>query len=575
MTEESRKQSRTSQVSPALFVVIASAAVLACSGGRNGGARLDANGVDGTVDGEPNTTAIDGSAGDGGIDGTVDGAMSPGSEGYEVLVDPYGHNPLAAVVNLLGITASEVQAVGVVVSGQGGSVDFQKNYSAEAIDRFGFHAAGLPFLQAGYPVPVVGLYANRSNEVRISLDLLAGGRADWVLAIETRMAKPGESVWTPTIRVNAVDANRMEPGWTVAELNMESTSSNWSRPIAFDEQGAIRWAMRLDLPWRETNAFFRTSAGTLLTGSVDTIVEVDMLGRLLRTVPISGYWFHHEILQLPGGNVLVAASKDDTATIEDRVLDVDYTSGKLAQEWDMARVLDPTRTVFVDTQGVAALPGDWIHINGLAYSEADDALIVSGRHQGVAKVDRAGNLIWLLSPHRGWKAPQSDRLLTAIDATGAPYPSNVQTGRAAAADGSFDWPFGQHAPVLLPNGDLLLFDNGANRHFTGGCASSRAVIYRVDAASLTVRQVGQFALDTSVSSCYVSNASQLQVTGNVLIQPGGLQKAPGFAAVREVSTEVASDGTVAFGTVVFDATVDMSMVKTGTTYSYRGHRWRF
>jgi hypothetical protein len=29
-----------------------------------------------------------------------------------------------------------------------------------------------------------------------------------------------------------------------------------------------------------------------------------------------------------------------------------------------------------------------------------------------------------------------------------PYPANVQNGKVAAADGSFDWPFGQHSPVL-------------------------------------------------------------------------------------------------------------------------------
>ena len=372
----------------------------------------------------------------------------------------------------------------------------------------------------------------------------------------------------------------MEPGWTVAELNLESDAINWTRPIAFDEQGAIRWALRLDLPWRETNAFYRSSDGSFLTGSVDAIVEVSELGRILRTIELPGYWFHHEMLQIThdqASSILVAASKDDSSTIEDRVLEVDKTGGGLVLEWDLAQVFDPTRTVFVDTQGMAALPGDWLHVNGVAYAEADDSLIVSGRHQGVAKIDRAANLVWLLAPHRDWKAPQSDRLLTAVDATGVAYPANVQDGRVAATDGSFDWPFGQHSPVLLSNNDLLLFDNGANRHFGGGCSSSRAVIYRVDEVAMTVRQIGQLVLDKSKSSCYVSNTYQLPVTGHILVQPGGIQQSgmSRSAYVAEVTTNVASDGSLSFGAVVFDATLDLSMLAKGSAYSYRGHRWRF
>ena len=43
-----------------------------------------------------------------------------------------------------------------------------------------------------------------------------------------------------------------------------------------------------------------------------------------------------------------------------------------------------------------------------------------------------------------------------------------------------------------------------------------------------------------------------------------------------VTTQVADDGTVTFGTVVFDATLDMNVIPSNYfAYSYRGHRWVF
>ena len=540
--------------------------------GGNLPALIDAGAIGGM---QSATTAATGGVVDTGAGfGPGDGASLVDVSGYDVMVDPYGHNPLAAVVNLHGIVETQVQEVKVVVKGQGGARDFEKIYSPGQTDLHRFDTSDLTFPEAGYKVPMVGLYADQVNEVHILVSLLDQGYADITLSIETHLTNPGDAVWAPSIQVNTAIPDLMEPGWTVAEISLESDPTYWTRPIAFDEQGAIRWVLRLDLPWRETNALCRSLDGNFLTGSVDTIVEVNELGRILREIQLPGYWLHHELLQIlsgHAGNILVAASKEDASTIEDRVLEVSNTSGDIVQEWDMANVLDPTRTVFVDTQGMSALPGDWIHVNGLAYSDADDSLIISGRHQGVAKVDRAGDLVWVLAPNRGWKTPQSDKLLTAVDAAGVSYPASVQNGRAAATDGSFDWPFGQHSPVLLPNHDLLLFDNGANRHFAGGCSFSRAVIYRIDEAALTVRQMGQFVLDSSKSSCFVSNTYQLPVTGNFLIQPGSLQLSSTLRSsiVTEVTTMVAGDGTVTFGNVVFDATLNMS------AYSYRGHRWKF
>lgn len=106
---------------------------------------------------------------------------------------------------------------------------------------------------------------------------------------------------------------------------------------------------------------------------------------------------------------------------------------------------------------------------------------------------------------------------------------------------------------------------------------SRAVIYRIDEAAMTIRQMGQFVLSGAESSCFVSNTHLLPFTGNLFIQPGSafFDTGSSTAVVKEIAAQFTDDG-VSFGAVVFDATVNMSLLQAGSfAYSYRGHRWVF
>ena len=183
-------------------------------------------------------------------------------------------------------------------------------------------------------------------------------------------------------------------------------------------------------------------------------------------------------------------------------------------------------------------------------SIGDDGIIVSGQKQGIVKVGREGELIWILAPHRGWGLAGPDQdgldtsefLLTAIDASGTPYPPSVQDGGEAVAD--FDWTWGQHAPMLLPNGNLFVFDNGLNRGFEATPQFSRGVEYEIDPGAMTVWQVWAFGRERGAEyfSPIISDVDYLFVTGNRLVMPGIVSGAPPRAFV----TEVAEGGDIVF-----------------------------
>lgn len=562
------------------------------SAGTGGGAAL------GGTAGSEGGAAATGGAGTAGTGGDAGGGSA-----YDVVVNPYGTSPLVAVVNLRGVEATDVESLEVVVTGKEGAPDFAKTYlptDTELVENL--DSSDLDFPEPGYHVPVYGLYADRENDVRIHVDRVDADPLELTLLVQTPLSRSDEDAWVPNITINTAVPEQMEPGWTVAELSIEPNPNppivfvEWTRYIAYDERGAIRWALRFDdLPKGETFTLKRSLGGNFLTGSLDTLIEVNKLGRITNTSTLTDHTLNHELLQIGGddnsgsapdatasehvGNLLVLASKNGASTVQDHILELDSDTGDVLDDWDLAEVFDPARTTFIDPEEWAPGAGDWLHDNGLAYSRADESIIVSGRHQGVAKIRRDGSLVWLLAPHEGWNEPQTDKLLTAVNAAGTPYDDSVQLGEEAAGDAAapeFDWPFGQHSPVLLPNGDLLLFDNGISRHFGPEYASvSRVVIYRIDETALTVRQMGQSVLTRRESSYYVSNTSQLPATGNILVQPGGSSNNPAIA--KELATEFADDGGVTFGAVVFDATVDLSWADPNRwfVYSYRGHRWTF
>jgi hypothetical protein len=87
--------------------------------------------------------------------------------------------------------------------------------------------------------------------------------------------------------------------------------------------------------------------------------------------------------------------------------------------------------------------------------------------------------------------------------------------------------------------------------------------------------MGQLILSKSESSCYVSNTHRLPSTGNIFVQPGGTSA--NTAVAKELTTQVAADGSITFDKVIFDATLDLGVVDTSRwyVYSFRGHRWMF
>jgi hypothetical protein len=186
------------------------------------------------------------------------------------------------------------------------------------------------------------------------------------------------------------------------------------------------------------------------------------------------------------------------------------TNSALLNTWSLIDILDPTRidylTFLIPFYGVDAQ-----HANAVIEDPRDNSLIVSLRNQdAVVKFSRAtGKLKWILGPHENWGPAWQPYLLTPV---GSP----------------FQWQYGQHAPLLTPQGTLLLYDNGNFRAepfeslVPDQSNYSRAVEYRINETNMQVSQVWEYS-GTNSDRLYtdrVGNAEWLPQKGHVLITYG-------------------------------------------------------
>lgn len=471
--------------------------------------------------------------------------------GLRILLDPYGVAPLSALVAVPSVHRDCIREVVIHVAAEG----------AEPLD------VALPFDDAylrsyddadlisenEFPVPILGLVAEAENQVRIDLveDALVR-RAE--LTIGTDALPPS----LPDIEIPVREDALMEPGWNLVAFSAGENGFK-PRPFVFDRDGRIRWLLRVD---EAVSPGFVTPMeplrnGNLLLAVGSTVYEYGFLGgELQRWLLPDGFEQHHDVFEMPSGNLLVCARRRDTPIVtgsgdevdssEDQVLEIDRGSGTLVNRWDLRRFLDVDRYDYLKTGD----GNDWLHLNSVIYDSTDDSIIVSGKHQGMAKITRGGEnpdapeankeLRWILAPHKGWERAGADGtgmaltpyLLMAVDIDGAPYDDDVQAGLRSTED--FGWAYSQHAPALLADGSLFVFDNGGYRdlHRYDGEDFSRGVAFRIaentDGVGGTVAQVWQYGRERGAElyDPVISDVDEGVVTGNRFVLPGSYTTRP-------------------------------------------------
>jgi len=464
-----------------------------------------------------------------------------------VTLNPTGYSPLTATLH---VETSPQTKISIRVAGKHGD-------DSDVINDF-------QELGVSHDVSVLGLYAAFDNTVELIFRDAAGtelGRKSYTI----KTSAVPYAVF-PSITIDTKKEGMMAAGMTLVSYFGYSGNQFPQYPFIFDAFGDIRWYLDFRTHPVLNNLFYddgmeRLQNGNLYFGDISSnaIYEMDFQGKTINTWSFPGYQFHHNVQEKPNGNFLVTVTKQGSSTTEDQIIEIDRNSKQIITTWDLRVSLQDTRQIL--TSDLV----DWIHINAVVYDPSDNTIVVSGRTQALVKLDQDNNVVWIMGPHKGWGtagngADLNTYLLEPLDQNDQPIvDQSVLDGDSNHPD--FEWNWYQHAPLIMPNGHVMVFDNGGdNRNFSGAGQYSRAVEFEVNNENKTVKQIWKYGENRGPATFahIVSDVDFLSDDNHVIFSPGSTYNSTYYGKVVELDYNTQD--------VVFEATLSPTKANYGITF---------
>ena len=411
------------------------------------------------------------------------------TEGYtidnpRVILDPYEASPLTALI--LFETEEEVSPK-VVIKGKDKSTTFTTNFTKDK----------------KHYLPIYGLYPDYNNKVEISYILKNGKEV--IKEIEIKTGTLPEDFVLPTSVKK--DSSKLSD-----DLYFFTPSSK-GYTCAYDVNGDVRWYLSNNAIWDNTrlkNGHMMVSTERLVNNPyyMTGLYEIDLLGHIYNEYSLKG-GYHHDYFELPNGNLLVASDdfNNDKGTVEDYIVELDRTTGKIVKSWDLKDVLK-----MEDGKSENWSAYDWFHNNSVWYDDATNSITLSGRHQdAVINIDyQTGKLNWIIGDSTNWSSEYQKYFFTPV-------------GK------DFEWQWSQHAAMITPEGYVFIFDNGNNKskdstnYVEATKSYSRGVMYKIDTTNMTIEQIYEYGKErgSSFYSPYISDVDYLGVN-HYLVHSGGI-----------------------------------------------------
>ncbi|MGB7393295.1 MAG: aryl-sulfate sulfotransferase, partial [Pricia sp.] len=398
--------------------------------------------------------------------------------GIDIELNPFDTAPLAAVSTVETPIDGTVE---IRIVGQDGEFSDMRSSSSEVSKTHEFD--------------VLGLYAGYENTVEFILKSPDGKeRLTIARTIETDPLPEGLPEFEIVEQLATDEQN------TVFLVNFRPTNL----PLMVDRFGKVRW---YSSNFAEGNNYGlqRFANGNMGLGKGEdgqgSIFEYTITGELVKEFSFYPEYenVHHDIYEMENGNFIVPVNKTGAETIEDYIIAMDRNSGDIINTWDLNPIL-PKRDTLLNT------PEDWVHVNAVIHDERDNSIIVSGQRQALFKITWDNQLKWIMAPPFDWDGFE-DYLLTSDDP-------------------DMEWNWGQHAPLITPEGNLFFFDNGYGRQFGTGDKFSRAVEVRIEEAEIggTVETVWEYGRERGEAfySPIISDVDYITSSDTRLIVAGSL-----------------------------------------------------
>ncbi|MFA6327574.1 MAG: aryl-sulfate sulfotransferase [Bacilli bacterium] len=402
----------------------------------------------------------------------------------KVILNPYEISPLTALIMFETETEEEVE---IIVVGKD-----EKTTIKNIFDKESKHI-----------IPVYGLYPDSENKVIIKMN-----DQEKELIIKT---DPLPENFVISTNVYA-DKEKVSDDLIFVSIALSGYST------AYDINGDVRWYLIGNYSWD----IGRFENGNLVLSSSRPIappyyavglVEMDLTGKIYHEYVLPG-GYHHDYYEMENGDLLISSDNFPNGTVEDYIVLMDRESGTIKDKWDLTEILP-------QEEGKSAMWDeiDWFHNNAVWYDKINNSIVLSGRHQdAVISIDyETKELNWIIGDPTNWSEEMQKYFFT---------PETED----------FDWQWAQHAAMVLPNGNIFIFDNGNNRskiasnYLNPNDNYSRGVIYQIDTEEMKIKQVWQYGKErgSGFFSPYISDVDYYN-EGHYLVHSGGIANKDGNA----------------------------------------------
>jgi Arylsulfotransferase (ASST) len=223
-------------------------------------------------------------------------------------------------------------------------------------------------------------------------------------------------------------AGTIAPGWTLVDLTNQQTNVPYSVAL-IDSEGRYRWYYQYPTTQAGSDSpVTQYDNGVVVGGRGIPMSYVTWQGQIVW----SGPYGDHEVRE--------AETPDQFYYIVELQCAGLTNAGGAVEEYDPARAINVWAWNLCDHYTPPADVPDWSHLNTVSLFPDNKYLLVSSRNQNeLYKVERAtGNIVWKM----GWGGE----------------PDQPFVGDFTIADA--DRFYHQHDTTVLPNGHILMFDNG-------------------------------------------------------------------------------------------------------------------
>ena len=292
----------------------------------------------------------------------------------------------------------------------------------------------------------------------------------------------------PAMNVLVRKTGKMREGWTL--VNLTNAFERYPLVVALvDERGRYRWYHQLSTkdPGADTDVRTLGDDRILVGGNRGMMGPrlLDWEGDLVWKEGVDSVRMHHDIRSTDGGKFFYWVGNAEECS------GGSYKSDAIVKYDRMEETIVERRPFCDYFQPPGNNPNnDWDHVNTLEFFPDGESVLVSARNvHTLFKINLAEDkLEWKLGLHGDFGLPEKQRF------------------------------YRQHAPELLSNGNILLYDNGSYRK-SRNRRYSRAVEYTFDSDKMTAEEVWSYRPDDPIFTPIWGDADRLD-NGNTLVTFG-------------------------------------------------------